>query len=216
MNVFPNVIECSNSRCWKLNICWPVLSIGCISSHSNLIAHCSQNIYVFQREHDDTPSSCVNNIVGRDVVFKAEFCGIKLAKQVVLQCVNGASWNPVEGRTKIWQLKNLILPLFGLIFRRIYIYSTPSSCVNNIVGRDVVFKAEFCGIKLSTLDWNETKYLKVYGFSDYPCHAYSFVQYTTFISGIWMFFQMSLSVVIVVVESWIYVDLSKKLLAQEN
>jgi hypothetical protein len=43
---------------------------------------------------------------------------------------------------------------------------TPSSCVNNIVSKDVVFKAEFCGIKLSTLDWNETKYLKVYGFSD--------------------------------------------------
>jgi len=32
------------------------------------------------------------------------------------------SSNPVEGRTKIWQLKNLILTLFGLIFRRIYIY----------------------------------------------------------------------------------------------
>ena len=30
--------------------------------------------------------------------------------------------NPVEGRTKIWQLYNLILTLFGLIFRRIYIY----------------------------------------------------------------------------------------------
>jgi hypothetical protein len=43
---------------------------------------------------------------------------------------------------------------------------TPSSCVNNIVSRDVVFKAEFCGIKLTTLDWNEAKYLKVYGFSD--------------------------------------------------
>ena len=28
----------------------------------------------------------------------------------------------VEGRTKIAQLKNLILTLFGLIFRRIYIY----------------------------------------------------------------------------------------------
>ena len=32
----------------------------------------------------------------------------------------GVSSNPVEGRTKIWQLKNLILALFGLIFRRIY------------------------------------------------------------------------------------------------
>ena len=30
------------------------------------------------------------------------------AKLLVLQCINGASSNPVEGRTKIWQLKNLI------------------------------------------------------------------------------------------------------------
>ena len=29
------------------------------------------------------------------------------------------SSNPVEGRTKIYQLKDLILTLFGLIFRRI-------------------------------------------------------------------------------------------------
>ena len=32
------------------------------------------------------------------------------------------SSNLVEGRTKIWQLQNLFLTLFGLIFRRIYIY----------------------------------------------------------------------------------------------
>ena len=35
--------------------------------------------------------------------------------------INGVSSNPVEGRTKIWQLKNLIPTLFGLIFRRMYI-----------------------------------------------------------------------------------------------
>ena len=43
-------------------------------------------------------------------------------KRLVLQCINAVSSNPVEGRTKIVQLKNLILTLFGLIFRRIYIY----------------------------------------------------------------------------------------------
>jgi hypothetical protein len=41
------------------------------------------------------------------------------AKRLVLQCINGASSNPIEGRPKIWQLKDLILTLFGLIFRRI-------------------------------------------------------------------------------------------------
>ena len=40
-------------------------------------------------------------------------------KQLVLQCINGVSSNPVTGRTKICQLKDLILTLFGLIFRRI-------------------------------------------------------------------------------------------------
>ena len=37
-------------------------------------------------------------------------------------CINGVSSNPVEGRTTIWQLWNLILTLFGLIFRRIYVW----------------------------------------------------------------------------------------------
>jgi hypothetical protein len=41
-------------------------------------------------------------------------------KRMVLQCINGVSSNPIEGRTKIWQLKNLIITLFGLISRPIY------------------------------------------------------------------------------------------------
>ena len=44
------------------------------------------------------------------------------AKRLVLQCINGVNSNPVEGRTKHCQLKDLILTLYGLIFRRIYIY----------------------------------------------------------------------------------------------
>jgi hypothetical protein len=42
------------------------------------------------------------------------------AKRLVLQCINGVSSNPVEGRTTICQLKDLILTLFGLIFRHKY------------------------------------------------------------------------------------------------
>jgi hypothetical protein len=42
---------------------------------------------------------------------------------MVVQCINGVGSNPVEGRTKKFDSsKNLILTLFGLIFRRIYIY----------------------------------------------------------------------------------------------
>ena len=38
------------------------------------------------------------------------------AKRMALQCINGVSSNPVEGKTQICQLKDLILTLFGLIF----------------------------------------------------------------------------------------------------
>ena len=37
---------------------------------------------------------------------------------MVLQCINDVSSNSVEGRKQICQLKDLILTLFGLIFRR--------------------------------------------------------------------------------------------------
>jgi hypothetical protein len=49
---------------------------------------------------------------------------------MVLQCINGVGSNPVEGRTQIWQLSNLILTLFGLIFRRIYDYEYVTLVVN--------------------------------------------------------------------------------------
>ena len=42
------------------------------------------------------------------------------AKRMVMQCINGMSSNPVEGRTKMLQLQNLIIPMFGLIFRRVF------------------------------------------------------------------------------------------------
>jgi hypothetical protein len=41
---------------------------------------------------------------------------------MVLQCINGVSSNPVEGRANICKLKDTFLTLLGLIFRRIYIY----------------------------------------------------------------------------------------------
>ena len=58
------------------------------------------------------------------------------AKRLVVPCVNGVSSNPVEGRTKHCQLKDLIITLFGLIFRRniyiyIYIYKDISFHTNN-------------------------------------------------------------------------------------
>ena len=37
------------------------------------------------------------------------------AKRFVLQCINGVGLNPVEGKQKSCQLKNLILTLLGFI-----------------------------------------------------------------------------------------------------
>ena len=56
-------------------------------------------------------------IYGVDVVEWSRALDIRLSDWC---CINGVSSNPVEGRTKILQLKDLILTLFGLIFRRIY------------------------------------------------------------------------------------------------
>jgi hypothetical protein len=51
-----------------------------------------------------------------------------------MQCINGVSSNPVEGRTKICQLTDLFLTLFGLIFRRIYIKVNTLKMFINFIG----------------------------------------------------------------------------------
>ncbi|XP_071151614.1 von Willebrand factor D and EGF domain-containing protein-like, partial [Mytilus edulis] len=41
-----------------------------------------------------------------------------------------------------------------------------SSCTNNVLKRDVLFNAEFCGFRLGNLDWMDKKALEVYGYND--------------------------------------------------
>ena len=41
------------------------------------------------------------------------------AVRLITLCINGVSSNPVEGGIKMCQLKDLILTLFGLIFRHL-------------------------------------------------------------------------------------------------
>ena len=53
-----------------------------------------------------------------DVAEWSKALDIKV-KRLVLQCINGVSSNPVEGGIKMCQLKDLILTLFGLIFRHL-------------------------------------------------------------------------------------------------
>lgn len=50
--------------------------MGCISSLPNFRSHCDQNFYIFRPNYQE--STCTNNMVKRDIVFKAEFCGIRL------------------------------------------------------------------------------------------------------------------------------------------
>jgi hypothetical protein len=52
-----------------------------------------------------------------DVVEWSRALDIRLS---VLQCINGVSSNPVEGRTKIRQPKDLILTLFDMYISQIY------------------------------------------------------------------------------------------------
>lgn len=56
-------------------------------------------------------------------------------------------------------------------YQNFYIYQPKynddgAKCINNIVNRDIVFQTEFCGIRVGNRNWNETKHLNVYGFSD--------------------------------------------------
>ena len=60
----------------------------------------------------------------------------------MLQCINGVSSNLVEGRTKMCQLKDLILTLFGLIFRRIYFILDVAIVVG--YGLSYTFSLFFC------------------------------------------------------------------------
>jgi hypothetical protein len=79
-----------------------------------------------------------------------------------MQCINGVSSNPVEGRTKIWQLKNQILTLFGLIFRRIYIY-----IYNNRIDGVMVSRLASSTVDREFESWSgQTKVFKICSFSN--------------------------------------------------
>ncbi|XP_063435756.1 von Willebrand factor D and EGF domain-containing protein-like [Mytilus trossulus] len=51
------------------------------------------------------------------------------------------------------------------IFQADYDKSTVK-CSNNDSSRNIIFNREFCGIRVSSLDWEDTKSLQVYGFID--------------------------------------------------
>ncbi|CAC5411154.1 unnamed protein product [Mytilus coruscus] len=51
--------------------------VGCIASNKNLMAHCDQSFYVFQSNKNSNAESCSNNIAIKDIIIKAQFCGIK-------------------------------------------------------------------------------------------------------------------------------------------
>ena len=61
-----------------------------------------------------------NNVRPKARINFQRFVYIGKAKRMVMQCINGVSSNPVEGRTKMLQLQNLIITMFGLIFRRVF------------------------------------------------------------------------------------------------
>ncbi|CAG2226665.1 unnamed protein product [Mytilus edulis] len=86
-------------------------------------------------------------------VIEGENITIPMTSTVPVSCI--ASHPDI--RTKCAQNFFIFQPKYG---------KNEASCLNSIAKRDIVFEAEFCGIKLGNLDWNETKYLQVYGSSD--------------------------------------------------
>lgn len=52
--------------------------VGCIASHKELMTHCDQSFYAFQPTKNRNFGSCSNNIALKDIIFKAQFCGIKI------------------------------------------------------------------------------------------------------------------------------------------
>lgn len=53
--------------------------VGCIVSNSDFRkSQCHQNIYVFQPNIDENTNQCANGLAKKDILFKSQFCGIKL------------------------------------------------------------------------------------------------------------------------------------------
>jgi hypothetical protein len=74
-------------------------------------------------------------------------------------CCNGVSSNPVEGITQIWQLKDLILTLFGLIFRRIYNVLT---CWSNLWENKIATNEEITQIYCSASWLPDVAHIYIY------------------------------------------------------
>ncbi|XP_052063299.1 von Willebrand factor D and EGF domain-containing protein-like [Mytilus californianus] len=52
--------------------------VGCIASHNVIRSQCDQNFYIFRPSYYTYGSSCTNNVLKRDILFNAEFCGFRL------------------------------------------------------------------------------------------------------------------------------------------
>ncbi|OPL22093.1 hypothetical protein AM593_09641, partial [Mytilus galloprovincialis] len=50
--------------------------VGCISSHPDFRSHCDLNFYISRPNNGE--STCINNVIKRDIVFRTQFCGIRV------------------------------------------------------------------------------------------------------------------------------------------
>ena len=100
---------------FDINVC-DLINLMIYLCHLHTFRHMSYvYLQIFLTRQGNT-SSIETNGCGRAV----QAAGHK-AKRLVMQCINGVSSNAVEGRTKNCQFKELILTLFGLNFRHIFI-----------------------------------------------------------------------------------------------
>ncbi|XP_076111119.1 von Willebrand factor D and EGF domain-containing protein-like isoform X1 [Mytilus galloprovincialis] len=99
--------------------------VGCVASHENIRKHCDQNFYISAPEYVNNGMECTNSVVKRNIVFKSQFCGIRLGS---------LDWH--DPRTV--QVYGYSDGLYNLQDRRTYIrLSAPSASPFNDIWRNV-------------------------------------------------------------------------------
>ncbi|CAC5375043.1 unnamed protein product [Mytilus coruscus] len=118
--------------------------VGCNSSHQDFRSLCYQNFYIFRQNYQE--STCTNNMVKRNIVFKAEFCGITLGnldwmekRTLQVYGYNDGLYN-VNKRYAYIKLSTSAVSTHNNIWKDVYIRNIRVT----VVDKDSVLKNRLC------------------------------------------------------------------------
>lgn len=139
--------------------------VGCISSHDAIQTNCEQHFYIFNMIKDQTPISCRNNIVKRDIVFEAQFCGISIQslhwnseKKMRVYGVSDSMYN-FKDRSSVLKISSSAVSELNEIWRDLQV---PDIKVN--IGQPSFDDLQFCQInKGSCYKLYLVIYINIYG-----------------------------------------------------